>query len=129
MLSAGGTTHAFATVRQKSMAVANDTAVLSYSVDSYRSCMCAIPLSQSCYTPSWPSSFQYYLNFKRFFHQSSGKNFEDWMSSQMSLSIGPSHHYCPKAGPDGIYCLRLLSECKTFFSLIGSLERLESPEC
>lgn len=107
MLSAGGIAHVFAVVRQKSMAVANDTAMLSYSVDSYRSCMCAIPPSQSCYTPSWPSSFQCYLNFKRFFHQSSGKNFADWMLFQMSLSIGPSHRYCSTAKPDGIYFLRL----------------------
>jgi hypothetical protein len=108
-LSAAGTVHASAVVRQKSKAVAKVATVVFSAIDSCQSCRCAGPLGQWCYTLFWPSSFLCYLNFKRFFHRSLGKSFGDWMSSQMSQLIGlfPLHHYCSIAKLYGIYLQRL----------------------
>jgi len=107
-LSAAGTVHASAVVRQKSMAVVKVAAVVFSAINSYQSCRCAGPPGQWCYTPFWPSSFLCYLNFKRFFHRSLGKSFRDWMLSQMSLLIGlfPPHHYCSITKLYGIYFQR-----------------------
>jgi len=108
-LSAAGTVHASAVVRQKSMVVVKVAAVIFSAINSYQSCKSAGPPGQWCYTLFWPSSFLCYLNFKRFFHRSLGKSFGDWMSSQMSLLIGlfPLRHYCSIAKLYGIYFLRL----------------------